>query len=241
MATVGAATQSTLAQIISLGADSGLTWPTDPFLETYDPSGLANDFGLAIHTPPGETGGAPGRLVGQSFRVPTATSVLSIFTEIAYQASTAGNYTIGIYEVDDTTIQGNQDPMLGTVLAQGTLLSGTGPCCPNAERIVRYHLSSPLALSPRTGNAGYALAFFGPDDTSHGTISLSARSTSSASFPPPSIDTVGGSEFGWETFPVGTGTNATRAAAFALVVPEPASLALLGLGGILMLRRRQSA
>ncbi len=247
-AAVGAATQSTLAQIVSITlGESGPVWPSDPFLETYDPSGLNNDFGGAIFREPGQTEGGPGRVIGQSFRVPSATSIVSFYTEIQYQGEPGTSdaertYSVGLYEVADTTIQGDQDPGLGTLLAEGIIIAPQCSSCPGDETILRYDLATPVPLSPQAGNAGYAIAFKGANDpTDHGAVSVSTRSTSSPSIPPPSMTTVGGSYFGWETFPTGNGPNAHRAGALAVIVPEPGSLALLGLGGMLMLRRRKHA
>ena len=215
------------AATISVGDNTSAYWPDAPILETYNP---------LLTT--GGPGGVPGadwgasividRVVGQSFVVPSAVSATSMYIEVEIEAAfTPSDMTVRVREVDDVTVSGQNNPGLGTILAESVVTFNTG----TAEQVYRLDFSEPLALAPRGGDLGYAFTIEAVNKTSgdpdRDYITISSH------FDPDSMDVIGGKTWSLN-YDAGVASHA-----FALV-PEPMTLGLLGLGGLAALLGRRN-
>jgi len=203
-------------------------WPTDPYLQTFDPTGSTN-FGNGVNGT---------RQAGSTFEVTDTVSASAIFFEMEDEAGPLG-FNLRLYEVadrftgriDSAGDPGNPSPPYGTLLAEGVGLTDSAP--QGAEHTVRFDFATDVLLEPR-GSGGYAIVFShvgGIGGTGSRTISNGQGADIAAG-----ANLHGGGSFTHTVNPDGV------IQPFALIadIPEPASLALLGLGsGLMMLGRRQ--
>lgn len=175
------------------------------------------------------------RSIAQSFDVTESLTLEKLY--ITYRRGNASRpYTIGLYEVDDVFAGSGTTDNSGLVSLNAQLWSfnlitpattGTGSDQIRSGddlSLAEFTLtgSELRLLSPRPGNAGYALVFSGT-----GSAAFNIRFETSNPY-------AGGEASGH----LGTATNNADLAIAMTLIPEPASLALLGLGGLIVIRRR---
>lgn len=227
---------------ISVGQDNA-TWPSEASLlqacvnprgcETYDPTNIPKSGGHSTNN--NATDGF--RVAWQSFRVTDPGYIDSFYVGI--HSTKAGTYNVRLHSTSDTTISADTDPLFTATVAEGLAL----PSVTSGERIIRFDLSSPVQLNPLGGDAGYAIAFSQDDPNEFGIFAASVQNH----WQYDSFAMVQG-EPGHYAYNSGD-LNGNKATPIALVgqlgvtpvIPEPASLTLLGLGSLLMLRRRRNA
>ncbi len=205
---------------IVINAQAG-AWPSSPQVEEQNASAnLSEEFGTS-----GEQN------LTQTFEVLTANTLNVETIYIRYKLGVVGkDFTLAIYEVAD--VDAGTLTLGNPVFQSGTLTTPANIVTANNETTMSFDVSGEsVSLSPTNGTNGYAFHLVGTDSNTKVFNWLRAANVGSAGIAYQEGSAIFGSEGG-------------RDFGFAIegtVIPEPASLALLGLGGLLMLGRGRRA
>lgn len=221
--------QSTAPARLAAASQAGVdvstvgAWPSSPELEVIN--NTQDDAALDVK---------PSRLLTQTFQVATPLQIDNFYID-ASGIQNQETFTISIFAVADVNAGTANTPPTGVKLLT-TMTATTPDVADGTAAILEFDLTGTdkIILAPSVGTTGYAVQFnrtasdlafqwryniAGPDDTDL----YPAGQGYSTVFAPETIH-----------------ANDDFTLAFVGVVPEPASLALLALGGLLLLPRRRA-
>ena len=211
------------AAVLTL-ADENAVWPTAAVVNTGAPTGDSTEPNYSA-----ERDVRASRPLFQTFQAPNGIDVSEIYVVAKSVPAVTNDFVVRIYDVADVFAAGTAaDDDVTDVAALGAPLFESQPLTlvdslGSAFTVLKFNVAD-LQLAPKAGPAGYGIMLF--NDTAEVAFKW-------------------GGEQDNDLLPTGRSysdstTSWSEGGDFSLaIVPEPTSMVLLGLGGLLALRRRR--